>query len=569
MGAIRAGRLARVLNGIGMRQAFIGVDVGTSSAHAGVFDETGALLATARHPITVWHEAGNVVEQSSSEIWAACADSVRAAMAEAALPPSAVKGIGFDATCSLVVLDAAANPLTVSTSGDARRNVIVWMDHRAIAEARLVNDTHDDVLRYVGGSISPEMEIPKLLWLKLHLPSTYNSAGHFFDLADYLSFRATGSTARSICTLACKWNFLAHERRWSDSYFERIGLGDLASHEHAKIGNEIVAPGTPLGTGLTKLAARDFGLLEGTAVGASLIDAHAGGVGTIGGREKSGQPVDVCRRLAYIMGTSACIMATTSEPRFVPGVWGPYYSGMVPGFWLNEGGQSAAGAAIDHLVKSHPAYHEAVATARADGMEILEFLETRIVARSKIPGEAALLARDVHVLPEFLGNRSPFADPDARAIVAGMDLDADIGSMERLFVAGLCGLAYGLADVVDAFRSHGVDSDLMVIGGGAGRSSIVRQIMADTTGLSIAVPKTQEPVMLAAAMLGAVAGGSCGSIGEAMAAMSAIGCLSEPAAPGMAEFHRTKRRVHGLMRRLDQESRDAMREINLSAVAKN
>jgi D-ribulokinase len=546
-----------------MRQAFIGVDVGTTSARAGAFDEEGTLLATARHPITVWHEAGNVVEQSSSEIWTACAASIRAVMAEAALPPSAIKGLGFDATCSLVVLDANANPLTVSASGDERRNIIVWMDHRAIAEARLVNDTHDEVLRYVGGSISPEMEIPKLLWLKRHLPSTYNKAGHFFDLADYLSFRATGSTVRSICTLACKWNFLSHENRWSNSYFERIGLGDLASESRGKIGKEIVAPGTPLGVGLTRSAARDFGLLEGTPVGASLIDAHAGGVGTIGGRGKSGEPVDVCRRLAYIMGTSACIMATTSEPRFVPGVWGPYYSGMVPGFWLNEGGQSAAGAAIDHLIRSHPAYNEAVATAHTGGMEVLEFIERRIVSRSGNPGDAALLARDIHVLPEFLGNRSPFADPDSRAIVAGLDLDADIHAMERLFVAGLCGLAYGLADVVDAFRTHGIDSDLMVIAGGAGRSALVRQIMADTTGLSVAVPKTQEPVLLGAAMLGAVASGGYGSIGEAMASMSAIGNLSEPTSPAMAGFHRAKRRVHELMRKLDRESRDAMRELKL------
>src|SRR6266516_868543 len=546
-----------------MRHAFIGIDVGTSSARAGVFDEKGSLLATARHPITVWHETGSVVEQSSSEIWAACAVSVCAAMAEAAVPPSAVKGIGFDATCSLVVLDAAANPLTVGTSGEARRNVIVWMDHRAIVEARLVNDTHDDVLRYVGGSISPEMEIPKLLWLKRHLPSSYRSAGHFFDLADYLWFRATGSRARSICTLACKWNFLAHERRWSDSYFERISLGDLSSDNYAKIGNEIVAPGTPLGAGLSKSAAQDFGLLEGTPVGASLIDAHAGGVGTIGGREKSGDSVDICRRLAYIMGTSACIMATTSEPRFVPGVWGPYFSGMVPGFWLNEGGQSAAGAAIDHLIRSHPAYNEAVAAAHAGGLEVLEFLELRIVSRVQNPGEAASFARDIHVLPEFLGNRSPFADPDSRAIVAGMDLDADIGSMERLFVAGLCGLAYGLADVVEAFRSHGLDSDLMVISGGAGRSSLVRQIMADTTGLTVAVPQTQEPVLLGAAMLGAVAGSCYGSIGEAMGSMSAIGCLSEATVPGMADFHRTKREVHGLMRKLDRESRGAMHRIGL------
>jgi D-ribulokinase len=101
----------------------------------------------------------------------------------------------------------------------------------------------------------------------------------------------------------------------------------------------------------------------------------------------------------------------------------------------------------------------------------------------------------------------------------------------------------------------------MLISGGAGRSSLVRQIMADTTGLTVAVPETQEPVLLGAAMLGAVAGGCYESIGEAMASMSAIGCLSEPTAPGMADFHRAKRRVHGLMRKLDRESRDAMHGI--------
>src|SRR5258705_12815114 len=204
-------------------------------------------------------------------------------MAEAAIPPASVKGMGFDATCSLVLLDRAADPLTVSPSGDHRRNIVVWMDHRATAEARLVNETQDDVLRYVGGSISPEMEIPKVLWLKRHLPASYDAAGYFFDLADYLTFRATGSTARSMCTVTCKWNYLAHERRWSDSYLERIGLGDFVSDSYARIGSEIAVPGARLGSGLPGLAAAECGLPEGTPVGASLIDAHAGGVGTIGG----------------------------------------------------------------------------------------------------------------------------------------------------------------------------------------------------------------------------------------------------------------------------------------------
>ncbi|WGR68844.1 MULTISPECIES: FGGY-family carbohydrate kinase [unclassified Bradyrhizobium] len=547
-----------------MPQAYIGVDVGTTSTRAGVFDAAGNLLATARHPIRIWHEAGDIVEQSSSDIWDACAKSVRAAIAEAGIAPDSVGGIGFDATCSLVVLDSEGQSLTVSASGEPQRNVIVWMDHRATTEARLINETEDAVLRYVGGSISPEMEMPKLLWLKRHLRASFDAAGHFFDLADYLTWRATGSLQRSTCTVTCKWNYLAHDGGWSAPFFQRIGLTDFVAEKYARIGTEIVAPGTRLGAGLTCVAAADLGLSPGTPVGASLIDAHAGGIGAIGGRDGSGGTTDVCDRLAYIMGTSACIMATTKDPCFVPGVWGPYYSGMVPDFWLNEGGQSAAGAAIDHLLKSHPGYAEASAAARKGGLDVIDFLERRIIARAGDASRAALFARDVHVLPEFIGNRSPYADPDTRAVIAGLDLDTDIGSMERLFVAGLCGLAYGLAEVIEAFAAHGVHSSIMIMGGGASRSPLVRQIMADTTGLTVALPQTKEPVLLGAAMLGAVAGGAYASIGETMAKMSALGRLSEPTTPDMAAFHSRKRDVYRLLREVDRSSRVAMRGVALS-----
>ena len=134
---------------------------------------------------------------------------------------------------------------------------------------------------------------------------------------------------------------------WRDENFERIGT-------------EIVAGGTPLGSGLTADAAGDLGLKPGTAVAAGLIDAHAGGVGTVGAR---GGPGTILSRMAYVFGTSACTMTTTERPAFVQGVWGPYFSAMVPGLWLNEGGQSAAGAAIDHLVQLHPAAHDAAQKA--------------------------------------------------------------------------------------------------------------------------------------------------------------------------------------------------------------
>lgn len=111
--------------------------------------------------------------------------------------PKLVKGIGFDATCSLAVLSSSGQPVTVSLTKDPQRNVILWQDHRAIAEADKINDDQHSVLQFVGGRISPEMQAPKLLWLRRNLyEECWKRAGHFFDLADFLTYRATGATSR-------------------------------------------------------------------------------------------------------------------------------------------------------------------------------------------------------------------------------------------------------------------------------------------------------------------------------------------------------------------------------------
>lgn len=97
-----------------------------------------------------------------------------------------------------------------------------------------------------------------------------------------------------------------------------------------------------------------MGLLPGTPVGTSLIDAHAGGLGLIGcsaGHIKQ----DFQTRLSLICGTSTCHMAVSDAAVFAPGIWGPYFSAMVPGMWLNEGGQSATGKLLDHIIETHPA----------------------------------------------------------------------------------------------------------------------------------------------------------------------------------------------------------------------
>src|SRR5215831_295378 len=116
-----------------MAKHFLGIDVGTASARAGLFDEFGKLLASAKADIALWHETGGIVEQSSNDIWRAVCATARKAVLESGVPPESVAGIGVDATCSLVVLGEGGKPLPVGPSGDPERNIIVWMDHRASA----------------------------------------------------------------------------------------------------------------------------------------------------------------------------------------------------------------------------------------------------------------------------------------------------------------------------------------------------------------------------------------------------------------------------------------------------
>jgi D-ribulokinase len=517
--------------GATMTSYYLGVDVGTGSARAGLFDASGTMLASAKRDITIWREAGSIVEQSSANIWQAVCESVRETVKTANVDPTDIAGIGYDATCSLVVLGEGGKSLAVGPSNDPARDIIVWMDHRAVGQAERINATKARVLDYVGSAISPEMETPKLLWLKENKPETFAAAWQFFDLTDFLTWKSCGSLARSACTVTCKWTYLSHEKRWDETFFREVGLGELADENFVRIGTDVRPGGESLG-GLSEQAAAELGLIPGTAIAAGLIDAHAGGIGTVGARGPEGR---ILSRMAYVFGTSACTMTTTEQPVFVDGVWGPYYSAMVPGLWLNEGGQSAAGAAIDHLIHMHPFAKEAEEQATAQGKGLVDILAAEVDARGGSE-EAAAIIGDIHVVPEFLGNRAPFADPDARAIIAGLDLDAGIDSLTALYLAGLCGLGYGARQIVEAQKAKGIATDTIVVSGGAARSHLVRQVLADTTGLVIAASTSPEPVLLGSAMLGAVASGAYPDLASAMDAMSELGEVNRPDA-GLARWH--------------------------------
>lgn len=522
-------------------QYYLGVDVGTGSARAGVFDGSGVLLGSASRAIAVSRPAEDFVEQSSRDIWEAVCDCVRRACNEAAIDVGAVAGIGFDATCSLVAVDAAGGPVTVSPTGDDDWNIVVWMDHRAIGDAEAINTLSGTpagkVLDYVGGVISPEMEMPKLRWLKRELPQSWERAAAFFDLPDWLVFRATNTDTRSLCSTVCKWTYLGHEgtsgEGWDREFLEAIGLGQLAERNFTSLGCRFAAPGDRVGM-LSARAAAEFGLHEGVAVAASLIDAYSGALGTLGvamGAGSASQETETPleHRLALIAGTSSCHIAVSRDPAFVPGVWGPYYSVLLPGLWASEAGQSAAGALIDRVIDGHAAATEARKLAEDPGISLFALLDQRLEAMAAHEGcDIAFLTGNRHVQPDFHGNRSPLADPKRRGAITGLTLDRSVDDLALDYLATLQALAYGTRHIIEAMRANGVTIETLVVSGGLAQNKLFLRENADACGCHIIVPDQKEPVLAGSAMLAAVAAGSHPSLPDAMAAMSGKGTVIAP-----------------------------------------
>jgi FGGY-family pentulose kinase len=494
-------------------------------------------------PIQTFRPAEDFVEQSSENIWQAIGVAVRLALRNAALQATSIRGIGFDATCSLVALDEHDRPVSVSPTRHDEHNVVVWMDHRATAQAERINATKHAVLRYVGGQVSPEMQMPKLLWLSEKNAQCWQRARRFLDLPDYLTYRATGNDARSVCTTTCKWNYLAHEHRFDETFLRAVGLGQLADELYQRIGSSVSAVGQCVGQ-LTVPAARDLGLTPGTAVGAALIDAHAGGLGVLGfADENDSLTVEVLEtRLALIGGTSSCHMAVSREPHFVPGVWGPYYSAMVPGLWLTEGGQSATGALIDHVIFSHARASELKTQSEREQTSVYALLNARLDRLAQGASFPAGLAETLHVYPDFHGNRSPRANPDLRGMICGLKLSDSLDALALLYLATVQAVAYGTKHILEVMNANGHRIQTLVATGGDMKNAVFVREHADITGCPIVMPSERDAVLLGSAMLGAVASGDSEGVLKAMQSMSSISHTVAPDSTARA-YHEAKYQV--------------------------
>ncbi|KAG6829683.1 hypothetical protein H0H92_003801 [Tricholoma furcatifolium] len=540
---------------------YIGIDVGTGSARVSLVKKDGSVAASSTHDTNTYRDPDDhrIFEQSTSNLWSSICAAVKDCLSASQISPSAVKGLGFDATCSLAVTDFDGNPVIV-TKGEqlgqyGDRNVILWADHRAEKEADLINGTGSMVLDYVGGVMSLEMEIPKILWLKNRMDPAHFARCQFFDLPDYLTYRATSNVTRSCCSLTCKCSYVPSSG-WNAEFFKAIGLENLVQGCYKQIGaegNNLLTAGRPVGKGLSKQAAEELGLVEGTAVGSGLIDAYAGWLGTVAARYKEdGKLSDVIpsldasqHRLAAVAGTSTCHLVQSPKGVFVNGVWGPYKDAVFQGWWMNEGGQSSTGQAphtdfqlrqlIDFILTTHPAYSQLVELGKAQNKNIHTVLQETL---EKLKAEQNVetlteLTKDLHMYPDFHGTDPvPCIVPriqDLELTVLVQEIDPQLrilGCAECLLASNLqslqpAGQNDGLNDlarkynvtletislqtrhIIDEMNAKGHHISTIYMSGGQAKNIALMQLFANTCGMPVVLPfEHSGAVVLGAAMLG-------------------------------------------------------------------
>lgn len=503
------------------------VDVGTGSARAGFFDMAGALLGRADAPIRMRQPRAGFAEHSSEQIWTAVITAVRAARQAAGIAPEGVAAIAFDATCSLVLRGRDDSPCAVSEGSDAQWDTIAWFDHRAMAEADQCTAIRHPIVALAGGRMSPEMQAPKLMWLKRHAPASWQAADAIYDLADYLSFRACGSNARSQATLALKWPYfggppsgraVAPETPaagWATDFLQSSGLGDLL--ERAALPLRAVPVGTDLGP-LTPESAAVLELSPKCRVASGLVDAYAGALGLLGGFARQG----LDGQLALMAGTSSCVMWASAERSVVPAVWGPYGDVALPGFWMSEAGQSATGALLDYVVRSY-------------GMEPDTATHARVVDRvaELRTAEGPAFASRLHVLPDFHGNRAPLGDPHALGVISGLALDASFDSLCRLYWRTAVGIALGVRDIITSLRKAGQRVQTLHVAGGHLKNPLLMELYADVLDCAVIEAGAADAVLLGTAMVAAAE--LHGDLATAAHAMARPGKRRRPVSPGAYE----------------------------------
>jgi xylulokinase len=348
------------------------------------------------------------------------------------------------------------------------RPAILWNDQRTTAECAEIEERIglERLIELTGNRALTGFTAPKLLWVRRHEPEVWARAAHVLLPKDYVRLRLTGERAIDAAEASGTLLFDVAHRRWSEEVCQALEIPMEwlpPAHESTEIG------------------------------GAGDQQAGALGVGIV-------QPGP----LSVVLGTSGVVFAALPQYRADPQARVHVFCHAVPDTWEAMGVMLSAAGSLRWLRDIVGGNYEELTAAAARwpaGTEGLTFL------------------------PYLQGERTPHADPSARAVFEGLSLRHDRGALVRSVLEGV---AYGLRDSLELLRELGVEPEAGRTSGGGARSELWLKIVASVLGIKIERTAVEEGAAYGAALLGGVAAGIFADAQEAVDACVRVRDAIEP-----------------------------------------
>jgi xylulokinase len=348
------------------------------------------------------------------------------------------------------------------------RPAILWNDGRTTAECREIEATIglERLITLTGNRALEGYTAPKLLWLRRHEPESYARIDSILLPKDYVRLKLLGERAIDVADASGTLLLDVANRRWSDEVADalEIPMGWLPPvHESPDIA----------GAGDQAAAAVGVGVIE---------------VGP----------------LSVVLGTSGVVFSTLPAYAADPGARTHTFCHALPGVWHAMGVMLSAAGSLSWL----------------QGIVGDSFDNLVAEAEPWKPGVEGLT-----FLPYLVGERTPHANPDARAAFAGLSVRHDRGALVR---AVLEGVAYGLRDILELLRDLGVEPTVGRVSGGGSRSDLWVNIVASVLGVPLERMENEDGSAFGAALLAGVRTGLFGSVQDAVSTCVRVRETIEP-----------------------------------------
>lgn len=412
---------------------WLGLDLGTSAVKAVLVDDAGTVTCESGAPLALSRPRPGWSEQDPDDWWRA----TRAAIA--GLPAAgraAVRGLGLAGQMhGATLLDAQDRAL---------RPAILWNDGRASEECRELERREPRSRAITGNRAMAGFTAPKLLWVARHEPEVFSRVARVLLPKDHLRLRLTGESVSEPSDAAGTLWLDTAGRSWSAAMLEASGLAE-GNMPRLVEGNEV--SGT-----LRRPVAEELGLPRVPVSGGGGDNASgAVGVGAI-------EPGD-----GFVsLGTSGVVFVVSDGFRPNPADAVHAFCHALPERWHQMAVILSAASAVEWAAR------------------LVGFADVPTAIRAA----AALPAGAPHpvMLPYLSGERTPHDDPAARGVLFGLGSDQDGAAV---VAAALEGVAFAIADGMDALRAAGTAPERLTLIGGGSRSGRWADMIAAASGVTL------------------------------------------------------------------------------------